>query len=438
MRARDSERARLLPLHHSRGNTRKRVIILAQQTGGETLLRRRRGGFALTRTQTAVLLVSPAIIMTFILLFGLSAPLNAWMIRRFGARMTLVTGGIIVMVASTLMGFLGHIYSMFIILALFIGLGVAFASMIPCQTIIISWFSKRRAMAMGLVLGGGGVGGFLAPQLISRVIQSADGNWRIGWFIIAGASIVAIITALATVRNYPSDIGQYVDGLTRCEAETLAGSTRKSRTYRTEVEWTVREAVRTRSLWLLVMGVVFSSLVWGVIVTQAPLHLLDRGFDPAMAAFFYSLALGLSIVGRFTIAALGDIIEPRYLFAGGIFFMLVGGVLFWFVSPAEMWMAYLYPLLAGFGFGLTYICLPTMIGNYWGTSAFAGIRAIDSPIELVFMALIAPIAGFIYDLQGSYLMILVVSLILGVVGLIAILLCTPPKPKATNREERSA
>jgi ABC-type sugar transport system permease subunit len=44
------------------------VIILAQHTGGETLLRRKRGGFALTRTQTAVLLVSPAIIMTFILL----------------------------------------------------------------------------------------------------------------------------------------------------------------------------------------------------------------------------------------------------------------------------------------------------------------------------------------------------------------------------------
>jgi len=377
--------------------------------------------------------------MVFILLFGLSAPLNAWMIRRFGARVTLVTGGIIVLISSTLMGFLGHIYSMFIFLSLFIGLGVAFASMIPCQTILISWFNRRRAMAMGLVLGGGGVGGFLAPQLISAVIQGAGGNWRIGWFIIAGASVAAIITALIAVRNYPSDMGQYADGLVPCEDETaLNVSRRKTRTYRTEVDWTVRQAVRTRSLWLLVIGVVFSGLVWGVIVTQAPLHLLDRGFDPGMAAFFYSLALGLSIVGRFTIAALGDIIEPRYLFAGGIFFILLGGVLFWFVSPAEMWMAYLYPLLAGFGFGLTYICLPTMIGNYWGTSAFAGIRAIDSPIELAFMAMIAPLAGFLFDLQGSYLTILVVSLILGVIGLVAILMCTPPKPKATSREERSA
>jgi len=372
--------------------------------------------------------------MVFILLFGLSAPLNAWMIRRFGARMTLATGGVIIVISSTLMGFLGHIYSMFIILSLFIGLGVAFASMIPCQTVIISWFNRRRALAMGLVLGGGGVGGFLAPQLINTVIEGADGNWRVGWFIIALASVAAIITALVTVRNYPSEVGQHTDGLAPCEEETaLNVSSRKSRTHRSEVEWTVREAVRTRSLWLLIIGVVFSGLIWGVIVTQAPLHLLDRGFDPAMAAFFYSLALGMSIVGRFTIAGLGDIVEPRFLFAGGIFFMLLGGALFWFVSPAEMWMAYIYPLLAGFGFGLTYICLPTMIGNYWGARAFPGIRAIDSPIELAFAAMIAPVAGFLFDLQGSYLTILIISLILGVIGLVAILMCTPPKHKAAGK-----
>jgi MFS family permease len=374
--------------------------------------------------------------MALMLLFGISAPLNAWMIRRFGARKTIATGGIIVVVASTLMGFWGHIYSMFIILSLFVGLGVALASMIPCQTVIISWFHARRAMAMGLVLGGGAVGGFLAPQLISAVIHNSGGDWRAGWFIIALASVVGIVMALLTVRNYPSDVGQYPDGRAPCEDETIVkGSSRKTRTYRTEVEWTVRDAVRSRSLWFLIIAVVFSGFMWQVIVTQAPLHLQDRGFDPGLAAFFYSLAIGLSIVGRFTIAALGDIIEPRYLFAGGIFFILLGGILFWFVSPEAMWMAYVYPLLAGFGFGLTYICLPTIIGNYWGASAFAGIRGIDSPIELTFAAITAPIAGFFYDLQGTYLTVLVVSLMAGLVGLVAILLCTPPKPKEIRAKE---
>jgi Na+/melibiose symporter-like transporter len=261
------------------------------------------------------------------------------------------------------------------------------------------------------------------------VIQNADGNWRIGWFIIALASVVGIVTALITVRNHPSDVGQYPDGLAPCEAETVRGSNRKSRTYRTAVDWTLHDAVRSRSLWFLIVAAVFGLFMWQVIVTQGPLHLQDRGFDPSMAALFYSLAIGLSIVGRFTIAALGDIIEPRYLFACGIFCVLIGGILFWFVSPAAMWTAYIYPLLAGFGFGLTYICLPTMIGNYWGAGSFAGIRGIDSPIELTFSAMAAPLAGFFYDLQGTYFTIMVISWIAGVVGLVAILLCTPPKPK---------
>jgi MFS family permease len=368
--------------------------------------------------------------MALVLLYGISAPLNAWMIGRFGARTTLVTGGIIVVVSSALMGLLGHVYSMFLILSLFVGLGAALASMIPCQMVIISWFNRRRAMAMGLVLGGGAIGGFLAPQLISALIQNANGNWRIGWFIIALVSIAAIITALVTVRNHPSDLGQHPDGHAPCQDDTMAtGSGHRPRTYRAQADWTVRDALRSRSLWFLVVAAVFGLLGWQIIVTQGPLHLQDRGFDPAMAAFFYSLAIGLSIVGRFTTAALGDIIEPRYLYAGGIFCALVGAVMFWFVSPAIIWTAYVYPLVAGFGFGLTYICLPTIIGNYWGPGAFAGIRAVDSPIELTIGAMIAPLAGFLYDLQGTYFTIMVISWIGGVIGLVAILLCTPPRPK---------
>jgi len=49
--------------------------------------------------------------------------------------------------------------------------------------------------------------------------------------------------------------------------------------------------------------------------------------------------------------------------------------------------------------------------------------------------LIAPVAGFLFDLQGSYLTILVVSLILGVIGLVAILMCTPPRHKSMSQTE---
>jgi MFS family permease len=180
-------------------------------------------------------------------------------------------------------------------------------------------------------------------------------------------------------------------------------------------------------LWFLVVAVVCSFFLWQVVVTQGPLHLQDRGFDPAMAAFFYSLAIGLSVVGRFTAAALGDTIEPRFLFAFGALCILLGGILFWFVSPTAMWAAYLYPLLGGFGFGIAYICVPTIVGNYWGARSFASINGVVSPISMLFQGMAAPLAGFLYDLQDSYLTILIVGWAVAAVGLAAIFLCRPPK-----------
>jgi MFS family permease len=364
------------------------------------------------------------------LLFGFTGPLAAWMIGRLGARVTLAIGGVIVTIATVLMGLLGHIYSMYIVLSLFVGMGAALASMIPVQTVIVAWFSARRAMAMGLVMGGGAIGGFLAPQIISVAVEAGGGNWRIGWFIIAVASVVGIVVAMLTVRNQPSDVGQHPHGLAPHEAEAaVSGISRAPRTYRTTVDWTLRQALKSLTLWLLVVAMVCSFFLWTVIVTQGPLHLQDRGFDPSMAAFLYSLSIGLSVVGRFTTAALGDTIEPRFLFAFGALCILVGGILFWFVSPTAMWAAYLYPLLGGFGFGVAYICEPTIVANYWGAKSFASINGVVSPISMLFQAMAAPLAGFLYDLQGSYLTILIIGWAVAAMGLAAIFLCTPPRPK---------
>jgi MFS family permease len=187
-------------------------------------------------------------------------------------------------------------------------------------------------------------------------------------------------------------------------------------------------ALRTPALWLLLLAAVGTFCLWQVIVTQGPLHLQDRGFEPETAAFFYSLAIGLSIAGRFSVAALGDVVEPRFLYAFAMLCLLAGGALFWFVSPDVMWAAYLYPLLAGFGMGAAYICDATMVGNYWGPEVFAKIRAVVGPIAVIFEAGVPPLAGFLYDLHGTYLSIMIITGSAAVLGLFAILLCTPPRP----------
>ncbi len=39
-----------------------------------------------------------------------------------------------------------------------------------------------------------------------------------------------------------------------------------------------------------------------------------------------------------------------------------------------------------------------------------------------------PLAGFLYDVQGTYLTIMIITGVAAILALVAILLCTPPKP----------
>ena len=363
------------------------------------------------------------------LLFGLASPLAAWLIDHSGARVTIVIGGLITALAAFLICWAGHIYPIYVFLCLSLGLGVCLSSMIPVQTVVIAWFHTRRALALGLVLAGGGIGGFLAPRFITWLVMRTDDNWRLGWAIIGAASLIGALVAIFAVRNRPTDMGQHPDGKPVYNVSVNSPKTVPSnRPYRTSHAWTFKEAIGTRSLWFLIIAITGSFFLWQIIVTQGPLHLEDRGFTPEKSAGFYSLAFLWSLVGRLIIAVLGDRIEPRFLFVIGSLCILTGGIIFWNVNPGTMWTAYLYPLLAGFGFGIAYVCIPTITGNYWGPEVFAKLSGLISPIVLIVQGIAAPIAGGIYDLYKTYLPVMAVAWILASAGFVAMLLCLPPKP----------
>ncbi len=207
-----------------------------------------------------------------LLLLGLAAPLTAWMIGRFGARVTLALGAAIVALASFLIGLLGHVYAMYLTLSLALGLGVCLATMIPIQTVAIAWFHERRALALGLVLGGGAIGGFLAPQAINGAILGAGEDWRTGWYMIAGACVLSGAVALLAVRNRPSDVGQHPYGLfPEAPGPVTPGEQQPTtRTYRTHASWTLRAAVRTPTFWLLIIAVAGNFSLWHILITKVP------------------------------------------------------------------------------------------------------------------------------------------------------------------------
>ncbi len=363
------------------------------------------------------------------MLFGFASPVVAYLINRYNAKLSITLGAAIIIVTNTLMGLFGDSYPIYMALSIANGLGLCMSSLLPTQTIVISWFQSRRAMALGVVLGGGSIGGFIFPQVVTRIIEAGGEVWQLGWYVCALASLVVLILNLILVKNKPEDIGQYPDGLSPEQRKEMEenGKNKRKTVYRSEADWTLKDALRSRALWLIILAGAGNLFLWHIMQSQGPFHLQDRGFEPAFASFLYSLAIGSSIFGRFTVAAIGDYVETRYLYAAGILCILLGGIAFWFASPEMLWIAYFYPIMAGIGFGTAFLCRSLVISNYFGAKSFATISGFATPIGSLITAFAPPLAGLFYDLTSTYLYILIFGWLFAAVAIFASLLLYPPK-----------
>ena len=383
------------------------------------------------------------------IVLGLGALFIPWLMNRFGPKKTLAIGAILAAVSSILMALLGSIMVGFSgqsypliywLICLFVGLGISFGSVVPVQALVLLWFNVHRALAMGLVLGGGAIGGFIYPQIISYFITSFGNDWRAGWYVIAAACFIGAAVALAAVRNRPEDLGQHPDGLSPQQLEEAAKNAKHEliRTYRSPINWPTAAAFKTRSLWLIILSTAVIFFLWQVLLTQAPAHLKDRGFsatDPVIflqPAFIYGLILAFSIVGRLSVSFLGEKIESRFMMSAAALCLVIGGVLFWLASKDNLWAVYLFPLFTGIGFGATYVSIPLITGNYFGVGSFPHIMRILNPVNSVFQFSAPAVAGLIYDANHSYGLAVLIACIAGLIGAGIILFCKPPLPDQAN------
>lgn len=371
------------------------------------------------------------------ILLGMGALFMPFLINRFGPRKTLAFGALVTAVSGLLMAVLGQYYPAYLLLCFFAGLGISFGSVLPVQTLVLYWFNVHRALAMGLVLGGGAIGGFIYPQIISSFIVNAGGDWRVGWYVIAATCFIGAVIAMLAVRNRPEDLGQHQDGLSpeRLHQAMQHAKHKPIRTFRAAINWKFRDAVRTRQLWMIIFATGMIFFLWQAVMTQTTFHLRDRGFSPADPSIFlrpdfvYGLILACSIIGRLSISFLGERIESRFLIASAALSLIIGGLLFWVASKETLWAVYLFPLFTGFGFGATYVSVPLITGNYFGVGAFPSISAITNPIGSIFQFSAPFIAGWIYDINGSYAPAVAIACSGAFIGALLILLCTPPHPR---------
>ena len=361
---------------------------------------------------------------TGLILSGLTAPMVGIFIMKKGVKTAIVIGNILSMAGLVMVSFQQHIWQLFVGYGVFIGLGTSIGGMLASMTVINNWFIIKRPMALSISTAAMGFGAVVFNPLLMKLIGSI--GWRNTYLTIAAGSLLfCVISPALLLVNKPEDLGQVPDGPVSLRTQK-AESTQSvpKNLYKTPVDFTAKEALLTRTMWLLIGYVVVQFLGMQMMMTHQVSFLEDMGFTGTSAAFaggFFGFMMGISQLG---IGFLGLKIKMHSLAVASVFFGLAGLIILLFAH--SMGIVILCNVLMGIGFGIQSIALGNLIPDYFGRTEFPKMMGYTMPFTIVFSAVGAPVAGYIRESTGSYIPAFQLAIAVLVLGFVFIIFAKPP------------
>ena len=370
------------------------------------------------------------------------SPVVGWAIDRYGARPVLVVSVAGLGLAMVSLAWATVPFTFYLAFA---AGRVVFHTSAPigASTVAARWFIRKRGRAIGIIFLFGAIGGIVFTMVASLVVESH--GLRATWIAIGLVVLVfSVAPSLLLVAERPEDIGLLPDGV---EPDLAMPSTEDQRAVRpgfsgeqaaviTQVRrddddsWTLREAVGTRTFWVLVSMGFTSFFVHTSIGVHMGAYFRDIGLGAISAALAVSLSWTVSAVFSVTWGWVTDRIEVRYAYSG-MFLVQAGSTLYLILASGTLGVF----LAAGF-FGIVsagFNVVPSvMYANYFGRSSLGRIRGLGEAGVLLGQGTGPVIAGILFEIQGSYSMIFWVFVALSLTCSLVVLKAKAPVKRAAT------
>lgn len=368
-------------------------------------------------------MISVAQTITMIL-SGVAAPLVGIFIFKQGARKAIVIGNLMCVLGLVMLGLMTRLWELYLWSGIVIGLGMSIGGMLAMMTVINNWFVMKRSIALAVSMASMGLSGIVITPALMALINTV--GWRRAYFIIAVlAFALCVILPGLLIRNKPEDLGQVPDGPASAKPGMKhAADGRYKNLYRTPVDFTAREALRTRTLWLLTAYGTLQFFVSGGLMTHQIAFLFDLGIAANIAAVAAGLLGAIMSISQLGIGFLGLRFKMHTLAVLSMGFAILGFVILIFTRSLPMVFA--YSTILGIAFGIQSIAMGNLFPDYFGRSEFPKIMGYTSPITLIVSGFGAPVTGFIRDATGSYIPAFQMSLVILIAAFFCILFAKPP------------
>lgn len=355
---------------------------------------------------------------------GAGAAFGGLIDRRGGRALTLI-GAFMAAGSLLAMAELTELWQWYLLRAGVLSFAVAFAGPLVVHVVLSKWFERRRGRAIGIAALGLSAAGVLTPNLLTPFVD-AEG-WRAGWQLLAVVTLVLLLPAAALFRRQPEDSGLLPDGRrpgAPPERDRRGALVMEARSL------TRSEAMRTTSLWLLIVAFGLAGLSFLSLGTLTIPILTDSGFDRTTAAFMLSMFALPGLVTRVGWGLAAERVHARYLAALAFAFLAIGVAV---IVPATNQLS--APLVAVgfllFGTGIAgLIPMQELVwASFFGRRHIGAVRGIGMPLQVAISAPGPVIVSAYFDRVGDYDGVLVALGGLALLSIAIVLLVPDPQAR---------
>jgi len=345
-----------------------------------------------------------------IIMHGLLGIVMGRLNDRLGPRIVMSLCGFLLGLGYLLMSQISTLWQLYLFYGVIIGIGMG-GAWVPLTSTVARWFVARRSMMTGTIIAGLGIGGLIVPPVATHLISTY--GWRTSYIILGSIVLVVVVLAAQFLKRDPSKVGQVPYGENKRGENKLKLGTEG---------FSLKEAACTRQFWVVfTMLFCFGFCAYFIMVHIAP-HAIDLGISVATAANILATIGGLGIIGNIVLGNAADRIGNRWVFIIG--FILMAAALLSLVPATKVWMLYLFAAVFGFAVGGCAASESPIVARLFGLRSHGLILGV-AIVGFSIGAAVGPfLAGYMFDVTGSYQGAFLVCAALGVIGLILAALLT--------------
>jgi len=362
---------------------------------------------------------------------GVFAPFAGRLADRYGPRWLMPVGVIVLGVCMVAIGGVHTSWQFFLAAVIGRAISQPFLIGVVPRTMAVNFFNRRRNVALAFTGIYRPISGALIIQAFALITLLAD--WRTAFRLLGFFSLFLAIPMVIIMRRRPEDIGLLPDGTQPSSTTGLSGAAATARgrpqetrgTTPSEVSWTSREAMRSKAFWMVSM-VAFLNVTGssGLGFSLVPYLHEFAGLTTPQAAGVLSVSTFLAL-SSLVWGQMAGRLTPRWCIVGamGVSALATLGLL----EVNSLLVAYAFGIFWGLFHSALEVLLYMVLADYFGRNSYGAIAGAMRPFEAGGLGLGQIIGPVVYDLTGSYTILILFSAAVQGMAMILMLLARRPE-----------